>query len=87
MAAKACEVVSDVAVVLFDGECQVFACKQLGLGDQAMITVPVTGYESATFDANFVEMFPAGCIITPTQSPGESSPLERINCPPKPKFF
>ena len=47
---------SDVAVVLCDGECQVFACKQLGLGDQAMITVPVTGYESAIFDANFAGM-------------------------------
>ena len=86
-AAEASQIVADVAVVLLDGKRQILAGEQLLFGDEAMVAVPVVRYERAAFDPDFVEVFLTGCIITPAQNPGESSPLERIKRSPKPKFF
>ena len=85
-AAKSGEIVADIAVVLLDTEGEVLAGKQLVLGDAAVIARPIVGQEDAAFDADFIEKPSAGCIVTLTQNPGQSSALERIECPPEPAF-
>jgi hypothetical protein len=68
------DIVSDIAVVLLDPEGQVpvgsWAGEELGLGDAAVVAVPVTGQEGPAFDADFLEEFLAGRIVTLTQNPG-----------------
>jgi hypothetical protein len=61
---------ADVAVVLLDGEGQVFAGEELIFGNEAMKALPVIGYERAAFEPDFGEVLLTGCIITPTQNPG-----------------
>lgn len=61
---------ADVAVVLLDGEGQVFAGEELIFGNEAMKALPVVRYERAAFEPGFGEVFLTGCIITPTQNPG-----------------
>jgi hypothetical protein len=61
---------ADVAVVLLDGEGQVFAGEELIFGNEAMKALPIIRYERAAFEPDFGEVFLTGCIITPTQNPG-----------------
>ena len=75
---------TDIAVVLLDGKGQILAGEELVFGDETMKAVPVVGQEYVTLDLDFIEKFLTGCIITPTQKPGQSSPLDRIKRSPKP---
>jgi hypothetical protein len=84
--AEASKIMADVAVVLFDGKGQILAGKELVLGNEAMKPLPIVGQESVTSDTDFGQMPLTGGIITPTQKPGQSSPLERIIDSPKPYF-
>lgn len=83
-AAKAGKIVTDIAVVLLDGKGQILAGEELVFGDEAVEAVPVVGQKDVTLDADFIEKLLAGCIITPTQKPGQSSPVDRIKRSPKP---
>jgi hypothetical protein len=83
-AAKAGDEVTNIAVVLLDGEGQVFAGEELVFGDEAMETLLIVGQERMAFEADFIEKLLTGGIITPTQKPGQSLPLDRIKRSPKP---
>ena len=65
--AKPGEIVSDIAVVLLDPEGQVLAGEELRLGDATVVAVPVVGQEDPAFDADFLEEFLAGRIVTLTR--------------------
>jgi hypothetical protein len=81
------EKMTNVAVVLFDGDGQVFAGEELALRNEAGITLPIIGDERLAFDANFVEeMFACG-VITATKNPGDGSPSNRVIGSPKPEFL
>src|SRR5271168_3632281 len=81
------EKMTNVAVVLFDGDGQVFAGEELALRNEAMITLPIIGDERLAFDTNFVEeMFACG-VITATKNPGDGSPSNRVIGSPKPQFL
>ena len=54
-AAEAGEKVANVAVVLLDGEGQVFAGEELVLRDEAVKAFPVVGEEGFALDADFIE--------------------------------
>jgi hypothetical protein len=54
-AAETGDEVTDVAVVLLDGEGQVLAGKELVFGDEAVIAFPVVGDELASGHADFIE--------------------------------
>lgn len=84
--AKPGQEMADVAVVALDWNGQVLAGEQPRLGDQAMVSVPVVGYEGYALCSCFIEEFTAGCIITATQNPGHGSPAERIIGAPEPKL-
>ena len=75
---------TDIAVVLLDGKGQILASEELVFRDETMKAVPVVGQECVTLDPDFIEKLLAVCIITPTQKPGQSSPLDRIKRSPKP---
>jgi hypothetical protein len=82
------EKMTNVAVVLFDGDGQVFAGEELALRNEAVITLPIIGDERLAFDANFVEeMFACGGVITATKNPGDGSPSNRVKGSPKPQFI
>src|SRR5580658_83249 len=86
-AAEPCEKVADVAVVLLDGDGQVFAGEELVIRDEAVIALPIIGDERLAFDADFVEE-PLACgVITATKNPGDGSPSNRVIGPPKPQFL
>src|SRR4051794_10969614 len=83
-AAKASEVMADVAVVLLDREGQILAGEKLLRRNQAVKAFPVVGQEDTARDADLVEKSAAGRIITPTQLPGQGSPCHRVVGPPEP---
>ena len=56
----------DVAVVLFDGDGQVFAGEELVIRDEAVIALPIIGDERLAFEADFVEELLACGVITAT---------------------
>ena len=81
------EKMTNVAVVLFDGDRQVFAGEELPLRNEAVITLPIIGDEGLAFDANFIEeMFACG-VFTATKNPGDGSPSNRVIGSPKPQFL
>ena len=82
--AKAGQIVTDIAVVLLDGEGQVFPGQELIFRDQTMTAFPIVGQERVAGEAECIEKLLTGCLITPTQKPGKSSPLDRIKRAPKP---
>ena len=88
-AAETGEVVADVAVVLLDAEGQVLAGEQLPFWDQAVEALAGVGQEGVALDADPVEKPSAGRIITPTQLPGQGSPVPQGRRPAraKPCFF
>ena len=70
---------TDIAVVLLDGKGQILAGEELVFGDEAVEAVPVVGQDDVTLEADFIEKLLAGCIITPTQKPGQSRRLPGSN--------
>ena len=54
-AAEAREKMADVAVVLLDGESQVFAGEELVFGDETVKAVPVVGEDGLALEADFIE--------------------------------
>jgi hypothetical protein len=54
-AAETREKMADVAVVLLDGEGQVFAGEELVFGDETVKAVPVVGEEGLAREADFIE--------------------------------
>ncbi len=85
-ASEPCEEMTNVAVVLFDRDGQVFACEKLVLWEEAVITVPIIGDERFAFDADLVEELLASGVITATKNPGDGSPSNRVIGPPNPQF-
>ncbi len=85
-ASEPCEEMTNVAVVLFDRDRQIFACEELVLRDEAVIAVPIIGDERFAFDADFVEELLACGVITATKNPGDGSPSNRVIGPPNPQF-
>jgi hypothetical protein len=81
---KSREKVTNVAVVLLDGEGQVLAGEELAFRDEAVIAFPFVGDESLAFDADFVEESLARGVITATKNPGNGSPSNRVIGPPNP---
>ena len=86
-AAKPCEKVADVAVVLFDRDGQVFAGEELVIRDEAVIALPIIGDERLAFEADFGEELLACGVITATKNPGDGSPSNRVIGSPKPQFL
>src|ERR1700722_16684021 len=86
-AVEPCEKVADVAVVLFDGNGQVFAGEELVIRDEAVIALPIIGDERLAFEADFVEELLACGVITATKNPGDGSPSNRVIGSPKPQFL
>ena len=78
---------TNVAVVLLDGDGQVFAGEELALRNEAVITLPIIGDEGLAFDANFVEQMFACGVIPATKNPGDGSPSNRVIGSPKPEFL
>src|SRR3954449_2268513 len=85
-AAKASEVMADVAVVLLDREGQVLAGEELLRRNQPVEAFPVVGQEDTALEADLVEKSPTGRVITPTQLPGQGSPCHRVKGPPEPNL-
>ena len=54
-AAEAREKIADVAVVLLDGEGQVFTGEELVFGDETVKAVPVVGEDGLALEADFIE--------------------------------
>ncbi len=48
---------ADVAVVLLDGEGEVFSGKELVFGDQPVIALPIIGGKGLAFQSDFVDEF------------------------------
>ena len=67
-AAKACEEVADVAVVVFDRNGQVFAGEEPVFRDQAAVALPVVGDASLAFEADFGEKLLGSSVITATKT-------------------
>ena len=86
-ASEPCEEMTNVAVVLFDGDGQVFAGEKLVVRDEAVIALPIIGDERLIFDADFVEELLACGVITATKNPGDGSPSNRVIGSPKPEFL
>ena len=79
--------VADVAVVLFDGDSQVFAGEELVIRDEAVIALPIIGDERLALKADFVEE-PLACgVITATKNPGDGTPSNRVIGSPEPQFL
>ena len=83
-AAKACQEMADIAVVLFDGTGQVFAGEELVFRDQAVVARPVVADEGLAFNAGFIEELLTCGVITATKNPGNGSPSERVIGAPNP---
>ena len=81
---KSRDEVANIAVVLFDGDGQVFACEELVLGDETVIALPIICDECFAFDADFVEKLLASGVITATKNPGDGSPSNRVIGSPNP---
>src|ERR1700757_4921600 len=81
-ASEAREKMADVAVVLLDGEGQVFAGEELVFGDQAMEAFPVVGQEGFAFDADFIkelltEPAPAKAGVASSRPPSIQATVRR----------
>jgi hypothetical protein len=80
------EKMTNVAVVLFDGDGQVFAGEELALWNEAVITLPIIGGERLALRQFVEEMFACG-VITAIKNPGDGSPSNRVIGSPKPEFL
>ena len=86
LAAEAGDEVADVAVVLLDGEGQVFAREELVFGNEPMEAFPIIGDEGFAFEANFIDELLTGFVITATKHPGDGSASDRIVRAPNPEL-
>ena len=86
-AAKAGDEVTNVAVVLLDGDSQVFAGEELILRNEAVKPFPIVGQEDFALDADFIEELLTGGIITATKHPGDGAPTHRVIRSPNPELF
>ena len=86
-AAEAREKMADVAVVLLDGEGQVFAGEDLVFGDETVKAVPVVGKEGLALEADFIEELLTDGIITATKHPGDGAASDRVIRAPNPELF
>ena len=86
-AAETGDEVTNVAVVLLDGESQVFAGEELILRNEAVKPFPIVGQEGFALDANFIEELLTGGIITATKHPGDGAPTHRVIRSPNPELF
>ena len=57
---------ADIAIVLLNRKCQVFAGGKLILRDASVVAFPIIGDEGLAAYTDFVEQPAAGCIITLT---------------------
>ena len=85
-AAEAREKMADVAVVLLDGEGQVFAGEELVFGDETVKAFPVVGEEGLALEADFIEELLTGGIITATKHPGDGAASDRVIRAPNPEL-
>ena len=81
-AAKAREKMADVAVVLLDGEGQVFAGEELVFGDETVKAVPVVGEEGLAREADFIEELltepaPAKAGVASSRPPSTQATVRR----------
>ena len=81
-AAEASEKMADIAVVLLDGEGQVFAGEELVFGDETVKTVPVVGEEGLAFEADFIEELltepaPAKAGVASSRPPSTQATVRR----------
>ena len=86
-AAETGDEVTNVAVVLLDGEGQVFAGEELILRNEAMKAFPIVGQEGFALDPNFIEELLTGGIITATKHPGDGAPMHSVRRSPNPEFL
>ena len=86
-AAETGDEVTNVAVVLLDGERQVFAGDELILRNEAVKPFPAVGQEGFALDPNFIEELLTGGIITATKHPGDGAPMHRVIRSPNPELF
>jgi hypothetical protein len=86
-AAETGDEVTNVAVVLLDGDSQVFAGEELILRDEAVKPFPIVGQEDFVLDTDFIEELLTGGIITATKHPGDGAPTHRVIRSPNPELF
>jgi len=86
-AAETDDEVTNVAVVLLDGDSQVFAGEELILRNEAVKPFPIVGQEDFALDADFIEELLTGGIITATKHPGDGAPTHRVIRSPNPELF
>ena len=86
-AAKAREKMADVAVVLLDGEGQVFAGEELVFGDETVKAFPVVGKKGLALEADFIEELLTGGVITATKHPGDGAASDRVIRAPNPELL
>ena len=82
LAAEAREKMADVAVVLLDGEGQVFAGEELVFGDETVKAFPVVGEEGLAFEADFIEELlteplPAKARVASSRPPSTRATVRR----------
>src|SRR5512143_2941627 len=85
-AAETGDEVANVAVVLLNGEGQVFAGEELVLRNEAVEALPVVGQQRFAFHASFIEEPLAGFVITATQHPGDGAASDRVIRAPNPEL-
>ena len=86
-AAETDDEVTNVAVVLLDGDSQVFAGEELIRRNEAVKPFPIVGQEDFALDADFIEELLTGGIITATKHPGDGAPTHRVIRSPNPELF
>jgi hypothetical protein len=86
LAAETGNEVADVAVVLLNGEGQVFTREELVLGNEPMEAFPIIGDKSLAFEADFIDELLTGFVITATKHPGDGSASDRIVRAPNPEL-
>ena len=78
---------TDIAVVLLDGDGQILAREVLIFGDEPVEPLPIVSDEGLALDPDLVEKPLAGFVITATTHPGEGAASDRVIRPPNPKFL
>ena len=86
-AAETGDEVTNIAVVLLDGEGQVFAGEELILRNEAVKPFPIVGQEGFALDPDFIEELLTGGIITATKHPGDGAPTHRVIRAPNPELL
>ena len=72
------DVVADVAVVLLDGEGEVFAGMELFFGYEPAEALPVVRDKEFAIHSDFVEEIPAGLVVALAKNPAKSCFSNRI---------